>query len=970
MRLKLTYLLALCAAIPTTVDDLGFIASAAAAPALSASSSAAAPAFSALSASSSAAASQSAERKSADTGVKGVVVDANTGKPIEDANILLRDQQIFVTTAADGSFSISKAAPGKDMLQIIAFGYEDLYVDIDLNNGMIRNLGELKMKESAYDGAYLNSDEFIFDEEQLADDESMTQNIGTIQGATDDIFYQMSNYNFSAVYFKQRGLDNTWNTAYINGIDFNDPMRGSFSYGSLGGMTSSAFRAKSVSLGSEAAAYGIGSIGGSSNNTTYASEYAPGFRGNLSYTNSNYMLRAMFQYNTGLNKHGWAFSASIIGRYAPEGVIEGTFYNSFGYALSLQKVFNDKHSLNLTTWGAPTERATAGVSVQEAYDLAGSNLYNPSWGYFNGKKRSARVVKSFDPAATLNWIFKPKQGTMLNTAFGFRHNAYAQSRLNYYGQNPAPDYYSKLPSYWLPTADEGTEVWDAQMMQYDIVSELWRNNESIRQIDWDAIYRSNMLNRENFDRNPEYAGQSSTILEYNHSNVTQVMLNSYINHRLTDNMTLQGGVSFNYADAHYYKTVGDLLGGEFWRDVDTYSERDFGGNTDKLQNDMRNPNRLVKDGDIFGYDYNIRHITARAWLQNQIVTKHWNVNYGGEINYVQFVRRGNMQNGRAPENSLGLGERHNFDNASIKAGATYKLNGRNYFVAHASYGTRAPRPYDSYVSPRTKDDAVPGLKSERFLSGDISYVWNYARFRGSITGYYTHVWDAMKHTGFYDYDLKSFMNYNISDLETEYKGIEIGLEYKIMTGLSVKAAANYSRYQYKNNPMGVRNYDNGSEEDVYRQVFLKNYFIGCAPQQAYSLAANYNISNWFFELNANYLCDNYYDLSFARHEEMPGLWKVCQSEEEYDARRREIIHQDKLKNAFIMNLSIGKLVYTKWGSLNFNVSVNNLLNNRNIQMRGWQDGKFDFTNYNVNKFANKVAYAQGIRVFVNVGVRF
>ena len=227
-------------------------------------------------------------------------------------------------------------------------------------------------------------------------------------------------------------------------------MPGQFSYSSLGGMTSNAFRSKTVSLGSEAAAYAIGSIGGSSNITTLAGEYAPGFRGSVAYTNSNYMLRAMAQYSTGVTRNGWAFSAAIIGRYANEGVIEGTFYNSFGYELSLQKIFNDKHSLNLTTWGAPTERATAQTTTQEAYDLVGDNLYNPGWGWFNGKKRSSRVVKSFDPSATLNWIFKPKQGTVLNTAIGFRHNAYAQSRLTYYGQNPDPTYYSKMPHYYYP----------------------------------------------------------------------------------------------------------------------------------------------------------------------------------------------------------------------------------------------------------------------------------------------------------------------------------------------------------------------------------------------------------------------------------------------------------------------------------------------------------------------------------------
>ncbi len=906
----------------------------------------------------------------AETGLRGRVVTPE-GRPIGDANVLLRDQERFVITNADGTFTITDLAGGADVLNIVAFGYEDAYRDVMIRFDSMVDVGDIRMEVSGYDGDLLNSDSFIFDEEQIADDDGMTQNVGTIQGATDDIFYQGANYNFTAVYYKQRGLDNTWSDGYINGVKFNDPIRGTFSYSSLGGMTSSAFRAKSVSIAADASAYAFGSIGGSSNITTYASEYAPGFRGNLSYTNSNYMLRAMLQYSTGVTRNGWAFSASVIGRYAPEGVIEGTWYNSLGYSLSLQKIFNDKHSINLTTWGAPTQRATAGTTTQEAYDLAGNNLYNPSWGYFNGKKRSARVVTSFDPSVVLNWIFKPKRGTVLNTAIGVRHNAYAQTRLNYYGYSPAPDYYRNMPSFWAPTAEEGTELWEAQQAQYEFITDQWRNNPAIRQINWDEIYRSNQLNNTNFDRDPQYAGQASTVLENNHSNFLSLMLNSYLNMRLTDNLTLQGGVSYNYTDAHYFKTMQDLLGAEYWRDIDTYSERDFGHSTGTLQNDLNNPDRLItKKGEVFGYDYNIRQNNVRLWLQNQIVTTHWNVYYGVEGSYTSFQRHGNMRNGRAPENSYGNGETHSFGNGAAKAGVTYKLDGRNYFVAHVEGGSRAPLANASYISARIKDTAVPTLENEKFLTADLSYTWVYPRFRGSITGFFTHIWDGMRYTGFYDYDLKSFMNYSLSGLQTEYKGIEIGMEYKFTSSFSMKALGTLSRYQYKNNPEGVRSYENGAQEDVYRTVYLKNYHIGCAPQQAYSVAANYNVSNWFFELNANWLLDNYYDLSYARHEEMPGLWKFCTSVEEYEARRDEITRQDKLKNAFVMNLSIGKLIYTRWGSLNFNLSVNNLLNNRDIQMRGWQDGKFDYTDYNVNKYPNKVSYAQGIRVFLNVGVRF
>lgn len=905
------------------------------------------------------------------TGLTGTLVDASTGKAVADANVLLRDQAIFVTTGSDGTFTISNAAPGTDVLEIIANGYADAWHDVTIVKDMVKNIGEIRLQPAGFEGATPDSDQFLFNEDEILDDEGMGQSVGTIQGATDDIYYQTSNYDFSVARFRWRGYDTNWNAGYINGIYFNDAMRGRFNFSGLGGMTSSAFRNRSTDIGLAASAYGYGSLGGSSNFTTYASEYAPGFRGNLSYTNSNYMLRAMLQYSTGLNRHGWAFSASIIGRYAPEGVIEGTFYNSLGLQFSLQKVFNDRHSLNLTAWAAPTQRATNAAATQEAYDLAGSNLYNPSWGYLDGKKKSARIVESVDPAVLLNWIWKPKMGTKLNTGIGFRSNRYSSSALNWYQTaDPRPDYYRYLPSYYLPDADPGTPLFDAQQEVYGFVTDWWSGDKAHRQIDWNRLYQTNLLNRQQYDRDPELVGQSSYILENRHSNLTSWMLSSYLDHRINDHMTLQGGVNVNYSDGHYYKTVRDLLGGEFWRDVDNFSERDFAGNPDILQNDMRNPNRRVYKGDKFGYDYNIRSISARAWLQNQITTAHWNVNYGLEVSFTDFVRHGNMQNGRAPENSLGTGRHHSFDNAAIKAGATYKLDGRNYFTGHISYGSRAPMPDYSYVSPRTKDVAVEGLKSERFLSADLSYTWNYARFRGSVTGFYTKMWDGIKRSGFYDYQLNTFMNYSMSGMQTEYKGIEIGMEYKILSNLSISGAGTFSRYQYKNNPLGVRSYENGSQEDVTRRVYLKNYHIGGTPQQVWSLALNYNIKQWFFEVNGQWFGDNWIDLSPARHEEMPGLWKFCTSEQEYIQRRDQITHQDKLNSEWVMNLSIGKVIYTNFGSLNFNVSVNNLLNNRNIQTGGYQEGKFDYTDYNVNKFPNKIYYAQGIRVFVNVGIRF
>ena len=51
-------------------------------------------------------------------------------------------------------------------------------------------------------------------------------------------------------------------------------------------------------------------------------------------------------------------------------------------------------------------------------------------------------------------------------------------------------------------------------------------------------------------------------------------------------------------------------------------------------------------------------------------------------------------------------------------------------------------------------------------------------------------------------------------------------------------------------------------------------------------------------------------------------------------------------------------------------SVNNLLNKTDIQTGGYQQSRFDYTNYSADKYPNRYYYAQGIRIFANVGVRF
>jgi hypothetical protein len=895
----------------------------------------------------------------------GVVVNGSTGAPVEGASVSLRNSGVKANTNFSGDFSLNAKSGGSDLLIVVCDGYEAYSREVALAGKSI-TLGQIRLNPTSIEDEYYgDASDMVYDEALLENEEGNSQGIAALTGANDNLYYNTASYNFGPMYFKFRGYQNQYQNVTMNGVDMNDPIRGNFNFSSLLGLTSRAFRNKSTAVGVDAAAYSFGDLGGSVNYNTITDTYAPGFNGSLAYTNANYMFRAMASYSSGMNKHGWAYTIAANGRYAKEGVIEGTFYNSGGLFFSIQKALSSTHSLTLTAFGGPTQRATASATYQEVYDLVGSNLYNPNWGYQNGKKRSSRVIDSFDPTVMLTWLYK-NQKTTLNTTAAMRWVNYSQSALQYYKANdPNPTYYRYLPSYY----DDNEE-------QYNLYTNLWTSKDpSTTQINWDNLYQINYLNNvQNENLSEANKKGSSYILENRHSNQFNAMFNSYINHRLNDQFSLQAGVSFNYTKATYFKTVGDLLGGEFWTDIDPFSDRDITLAPDNLQNDLDNPNRRVTVGDRFGYYYNIYYNKAHGWLQNTFTSRHWDVNYGIDLSYTQYYRNGHMRNGRAPENSLGKSQVLSFDNAQVKAGATYKLNGRNFFSAHIMYGTRAPLADQVFVAPRVKNTVVDGVESERDFTMDATYGWNYRRFRGSITAYYTDMSNVIERTGFYDDRYNTYAIYALQGVRKVNKGVELGMSYKITPSLTATFAGTYARYQYKNNPKGTRSFENGLYADTTQTVYLKNYYAGSTPQVVGNLGLDWAApKNWFFGINGTWQGDAYVNLSPAYHEELPDLWKTIPNctEELLAAKVKELSTQDKLKDAFSLNISIGKLLYiNRKVSMNFNLNINNVLNNKNVVTYAYQQGRIDTSNYDRNAYPNRYTYAQGIKLFLNAGIRF
>lgn len=907
--------------------------------------------------------------------VSGTVVDAGTGAPVSGATISIQDQGITVTTGPAGDFRISTALPGEAVLTVSAPGYAAGATQLRLYNDQSVNAGNVILV-SDDDNEFVvftedNNNELLFDESILEDEEGNGQNVTALTGASDNIYYKFTRYGYSPLYSNYRGVGSRYQETYINSLPMNDLIRGGFSFSQLGGMTSRAFRNNTSTIGLGASAYGFGGISGSQNFNTITDTYAPGFNGSLSYTNSNYNYRAMATYSSGLTDNGFALTISAIGRYSKEGVVPGTFYNSGGLFVSLEKVFDKKNSLIMTLWGAPTQYANGKATVQEVYDLVGDNLYNPTWGWQAGKKRSDNIREKFDPTAMLTWLHKGEK-TTLTTSAAFRWTSFARTRLNYYKANdPKPDYYKNLPSYFIYGQD--TPEWGL----YDYYTNLWENNiGGIQQIDWDAMYLANHLNNiQNQSLPADQKKGSSYIQQMEHSKQFNFIVGSTLNHRFTDNITFQAGLNFNYTRSSDYMTIKDLLGGEFWVDVDPFSDRDMydpSANTDILQNDLDHPNRKVVKGDRFGYDYNIHAMKLQAWVQNQHKYAHWDINYGASFSWEEFYRFGHMRNGRAPENSLGKSNTLDFEDFAVKAGVTYKLDGRNFFTVQAQYSTDAPLISDVYISPRIKDTTIKDPKLQKTLSVDAQYNWNYRRFRGSIGAYFINMDDAVERMGFYDESLNTFCNFALNGVKRQYKGIELGMAYKILPSLTASFAGTYAKFQYKNNPMGMRSVENGLYADTEQTVYLKNYTCTSTPQLAFNIALDWQAPKMFFvNVNASYLADYYVKLAYPFHEQMPGMWEVANNTEEVEALMEAYADQPKLDNQWVLNASVGKLIYINRSlSLNLNLSVSNILNNKDLVINAFQQSRVDTKRYNINSFPTKLQYAQGIKVYFNVGVRF
>ena len=801
----------------------------------------------------------------------------------------------------------------------------------------------------------------------------------TLLNSSRDVFNSIAAYNFGSLRYRVRGNDSKYSEVMINGISMNDPETGRPVFSNWGGLND-AFRNSVLVEGLGKTDAGFGGLGGLTAYSTRASQYRKQISLSYALSNRSYNHRAMASIGTGEMGKGWYMMAAASGRYAGKGYTEGTFYQAYSYFLSLEKKINDKHSLDLTVFGAPSQRGGSAPVVQEAYDLVGSNFYNPNWGYqtidANGTQvmRNSRVSTYHQPFANLTWYWTPNKKTNFQTSVYYFAGPGGQTCLEWgEAPDPRPDYYKNLPSYYMTNAHSTAEI-EAQF-------EAWQNRDpKVTQIDWDGLYNANrnhlftVQNANGQEGNTITGKFSKYILAERHYDKHQMGSATYFKHEFQPNLIMTGGLALNASRTHYYERVNDLLGGDYYYDINKYAEN---LETDECQTNLLNPNHVAKVGDIISYNYYANRNYGRIWDQIDWLVGNFDLYLGLQAEFTQIWREGLWKSGAFADNSYGKDQMHNFFDPSVKAGVTYAINGRNHIVANMAYMLQAPQFRDIYVSPRTRHTVVEGdLKSERINAFDLSYLYRSPEFKFRLTGYYYTYQNLIWNRSFYCENVfqntstsansytSEFINFIMTDINQRSVGAEMGAEYNVSPTVTLQAVAANGIHVYRNNPIFSVYDDNNAHAYILNSVaYLKDYHVSSGPETVASLGIKYNSPKyWWVSLNANYMANMYFDVNPYNHTE-EGMLHYAQG----DIRIEDVLRQTPMKDAFTLDFYGGFSKRYKGYYFLVNVSVNNLLNNKSTILYGYEQLRFNANNPDM--FPDKYSYMYGLNYFISLTVR-
>ncbi len=626
----------------------------------------------------------------------------------------------------------------------------------------------------------------------------------------------------------------------------------------------------------------------------------------LGLTDRSYRISLRGQTHIASRSGKWETALSARLRYGPDAHVKGVFTSSAGYAVSVTRHWNSEARLTLFSTAEASRQGMRAAAVGMTHRLTGDNLYNPLWGYSDGKVLNSRIRSGFMPLNILSAVIPLKNGHTLSAAIGLVcGQADVSSLACFDAVSPMPDHYRKLPS---ASGREDTEQTVAQQWQ--------SGNPRYTQIDWDELRFQN-----------RYAtGHGHYIIEKRIEH--PVSLHARIGDtRTSGRMSISYGIEAAAGTIRRFKRAGDMLGSSYVLNIDQYRTEDFNFGA-HIRNDIRQKDILVHRHDRFGYDYSIVQSRAGAYCRTEYRSRRISAAAGARLQAERILRNGRYENPmfRGGES---YGKSAPVNNVSY----AFDIDVKGVFgPAHTVYihlGTSAgPADFDDiFLNPERSSRTFVPTQRRSIHTLRAGYVFNLAGlFEARIDLFAQGTQGSRRILRYYDDLSDTFCDAVIRYGTLLHTGADITVQADITRSLSLSAALRYGYSGYTGDAAADIFADADAAPVASRTACrIRGIRAGNHPDAVAAAQLSFRRRGWYAELSA---C--YYGLRFADTNPLYFTSRVSGLAAAPETAAM-FTKQTRLPDACTVNLSVMKTFFmNKAGYITAGAAVNNLLCDRDI----------------------------------------
>lgn len=519
-----------------------------------------------------------------------------------------------------------------------------------------------------------------------------------------------------------------------------------------------------VQRGLSASKLALPSVGGTLNILTTGIDSKMTTKVKQEFGSGNYM-RSSMMHNTGKLPGGWGLTVAASYKKG-DGMVQATPTEGYFYYLKVEKLF-DKHRLSLTGFGAPQSH--------------GQRVYKGEIAEYNREFARKHGV----PDSLINKI--PEYGRYYNQHWG----VYEDYQMIGVNENPPPPPFPSSADYYKitkrGTINEVVERLNYYHKPQFTLRHFWQINDRLNlsssaymsigtgggtainttsgipkdaqgRLNLQSVYNGNIqnpdqaytdyLNIDTLYSFTEFKSGSKFIRTSRNDHFWTGIL-SQANYRLTDQITMTGGIDARYFKGTTYREIYQFIGGSYI--VDSREQ-----NLNKNPNDMlRKGDRIFRDKDglvawtgaFFETEYKAGNFNAVLNLTAsnsglKAVDRHMKkmIHVGDTILRIGYNDNIMYNDVLYNRNSPGLETYHTdwkwIPGYSVKAGFNYNLTERMNVFTNFGYLSIAPV-YNTVVDQNSQFFST--YVNEEVKAAEVGYQYASPKFSANVNGYYT-IW--------------------------------------------------------------------------------------------------------------------------------------------------------------------------------------------------------------------------------------